>query len=119
MRPLAILFRMAKYSASNHLDDLFFALSDPTRRAVLAQLQRSEPLSVTELAAPLPIQIPTVLKHLDVLDRAGLIRRSKRGRTVSVRLKPRGTKAGLDWLTRHERFWSSSLDRLTRLVEES
>ena len=110
---------MAKYSASERLDLLFSALSDPTRRAVLSRLQRAEQLSVSELAEPLPIQMPTVMKHLDVLDRAGLIERSKLGRTVSVRVKPNGTKAALDWLTRHERFWSSSLDRLTKLVEEA
>lgn len=109
---------MANYTGSR-LDLLFSSLSDPTRRAMLERLRPTEALTVSELAAPLAIQLPTVLKHLEVLDRAGLIERKKTGRTVAVWARPNGTKAAQDWLTRHERFWSSSLDRLAELVENS
>ena len=109
---------MANYLAPDRLDLVFSSLGDPTRRTVLARLRQTETLTVSELAAPLTIQLPTVLKNLDVVDRAGLIVRCTSGRTVSVWAKPNGTKAALDWLTRHERFWNSSLDRLTNLVED-
>jgi DNA-binding transcriptional ArsR family regulator len=58
-----------------------------------------------------------VMKHLDVLDDAGLITRSKIGRTVTVRLSPEPMKEAMDWLRRYERFWSASLDRLAAYVE--
>ena len=67
---------------SRHLDGIFAALSDPTRRAVLARLSEAPELSVTTLAAPFAMSLPAVLKHLDVLQGAGLILRRKRGRTV-------------------------------------
>jgi DNA-binding transcriptional ArsR family regulator len=68
------------------LDRTFAALVDPTRRAILARLEREDGASVSELARPFAIKLPAVIKHLDVLDDAGLITRSKIGRTVTVRL---------------------------------
>jgi DNA-binding transcriptional ArsR family regulator len=102
---------------SNTLDRTFAALSDPTRRAILAQLERVEGSSVSELARPFAIQLPAVMKHLDVLDDAGLIHRSKTGRTVTVRLRHEPMREAMSWLRRYERFWSSSLDRLTTYAE--
>jgi len=95
------------------LDRTFAALVDPTRRAILAQLEREDGVSVSQLARPFSIKLPAVMKHLDVLYDAGLITRSKVGRTVTVRLSPQPMRAALDWLCRYERFWSASLDRLT------
>src|SRR5882757_1571005 len=92
------------------LDRTFAALVDPTRRAILAQLERQDGASITELAEPFTIKLPAVMKHLDVLDDAGLITRSKSGRTVTVRLRPQPMREAMDWLRRYERFWSSSLD---------
>jgi DNA-binding transcriptional ArsR family regulator len=74
---------MAK-SPVSQLDRTFSALVDPTRRAILARLEREPGLSVTEIARPLPLKLPAVMKHLDVLSDAGLVARTKSGRTVSV-----------------------------------
>ena len=95
----------------------FAALVDPTRRAILARLQRRNTVTVSELARPFAIKLPAVMKHLDVLDEAGLITRSKSGRTVTVRLSPEPMRDALVWLRRYERFWSGSLDRLTAYAE--
>ena len=99
------------------LDRTFAALTDPTRRAILARLEREEAASVSDLAQPFAIKLPAVMKHLDVLDEAGLISRSKAGRTVTVRLRPGPMREAMDWLARYERFWSASLDRLTAQAE--
>lgn len=97
---------------------VFAALADPTRRRVLDRLGAEGPLSASDLARPLPIKMPTVLKHLGVLDDAGLIRREKQGRVVTVTLLPEPLAAARDWLERYERFWSARLDRLERFLEE-
>ena len=102
---------------SERLDRTFAALVDPTRRAILARLEREGSTSVTELAEPFSIKLPAVMKHLDVLRDAGLITRSKAGRTVTVRLAPKPMKEAMDWLSRYERFWSSSIDRLASYAE--
>ena len=99
------------------LDRTFAALVDPTRRAILARLEREDGASVSELARPFAIKLPAVMKHLDVLDDAGLITRSKAGRTVTVRLSPGPMREAVDWLRRYERFWSGSLDRLAAYAE--
>ena len=104
----------------NHGEQLnrtFAALGDPTRRAILARLERSGGASISELAKPFAIKLPAVMKHLDVLDDAGLITRSKQGRTVTVRLSPEPMKAAWQWLRRYERFWSARLDRLAAYAE--
>jgi DNA-binding transcriptional ArsR family regulator len=102
---------------SQRLDRTFAALLDPTRRAILARLEREDGASVSELARPFAIKLPTVMKHLDVLDDAGLITRSKVGRTVTVRLSPEPIREAIDWLLRYQRFWSGSLDRLAAYAE--
>src|SRR5271156_2236730 len=94
------------------LDRTFAALVDGTRRAILARLEREDGASVSELAKPFAIKLPAVMKHLDVLCDAGLITRTKAGRTVTVRLRPEPMREAMDWLRRYERFWSKSLDRL-------
>ena len=99
------------------LDRTFAALVDPTRRAILAQLERRDSASVSELAEPFAIKLPAVMKHLDVLDAAGLIARSKSGRTVTVRLRAQPMREAMDWLRRYERFWSGRLDRLGAYAE--
>jgi len=95
----------------------FSALVDPTRRAILARLERKDSASVSELAQPFAIRLPAVMKHLDVLADAGLVTRSKTGRTVTVRLRPQPMREAMDWLRRYERFWSNSLDRLAVYAE--
>ena len=114
--PIMILHQMAKYQGSQ-LDRTFAALVDPTRRAILARLEQEDSVSIGELARPFAIKLPAVMKHLDVLGTAGLIVRSKKGRTVAVRLAPEPMAEAMDWLRRYERFWSASLDRLAAYAE--
>src|SRR5579872_1080005 len=107
---------MVKYR-EDHLDQVFAALSDPTRRAVLSRLARTPALSVSALAEPFDIKLHTVMKHLDVLADAGLIRRAKTGRTVHVEIARGSLQSAARWLERQERFWSASLDRLASYAE--
>ena len=102
---------------AQRLDRTFAVLSDATRRAMLMQLEREEAVSVSDLARPHAIKLPAIMKHLDILDEAGLITRAKTGRTVTVRLQPRPMREAMEWLRRYERFWTASLDRLTALAE--
>jgi DNA-binding transcriptional ArsR family regulator len=102
---------------NGRLDRTFAALVDPTRRAILARLAREDGASISALAQPFVIKLPAVMKHLDVLDDAGLITRSKVGRTVTVRLRHEPMREAMDWLRRYERFWSKSLGRLAAYAE--
>ena len=106
---------MANYQ--ERLDRTFTALVDPTRRAILARLERSDGVSVSELAEPFAIKLPAVMKHLDVLADAGLVTRSKTGRTVTVRLRAQPMREAMTWLRQYERFWSDRLDRLVGYAE--
>jgi DNA-binding transcriptional ArsR family regulator len=108
---------MVKYQ-DTALDRTFSALADPTRRALLAQLDRREGVSVSELARPFSMSLPAVMKHLDVLSDAGLITRSKVGRTVTCQLAAAPMEQAMHWLNRYQRFWSESLGRLAAFVEE-
>jgi DNA-binding transcriptional ArsR family regulator len=106
------------YYQSAQLDRTFAALADPTRRALIAQLSERESVSVSELAKPFTMSLPAVMKHLDVLSDAGLITREKTGRTVACRLRAEPMRDANEWLERHQRFWTESLDRLAAYLEE-
>jgi DNA-binding transcriptional ArsR family regulator len=93
------------------LDLLFGALADPTRRGIIERLVVGE-ATVTELAAPFSISLPAISRHLKVLERASLITRSKRGRCRSARLSPTSLASAATWLSRYERLWAESFDRL-------
>jgi DNA-binding transcriptional ArsR family regulator len=108
---------MVKYQ-DPALDRTFAALADPTRRALLTRLGKQQGLSVSELAKPFAVSLPAIMKHLDVLSDAGLIARSKTGRTVTCRLTAKPMEQAMDWLNRYQRFWSDRLDRLAAFVEE-
>ncbi|MBR0681735.1 helix-turn-helix transcriptional regulator [Roseomonas eburnea] len=99
------------------LDRVFGALADPTRRALIERLAAEDGLSVSELAKPFAMSLPAVMKHLDVLEGAGLIARHKSGRTVSCRLVAEPMEDAMGWLARYARFWSESLDRLAAELE--
>jgi DNA-binding transcriptional ArsR family regulator len=95
-------------------DDLsttFAALADPTRRAILARLAAGE-ASVSELAEPFDMSLPAISKHLKVLERAGLIARSRSAQRRPCRLEAARLKDVADWVERYRRFWEESLDRL-------
>ena len=98
------------------LDSLFQALSDPTRRAMLQALAR-QPRTVGELAAPFEISLAGASKHIQVLERAGLIRRSVQGRVHTCRLDARPLHAGAEWMRHYERFWTLKLDALEQLLQ--
>ena len=100
------------------LDRTFAALADPTRRAMVMRLGEMPDLSVSELARPFPMSLPAVMKHLDVLSDAGLVIRTKTGRTVHCRLAASPMREAMDWLARYERFWTSQLDRLEAFLEQ-
>jgi len=100
------------------LDLAFAALADPTRRAIVDRLARQSQLAVSEIAAPFAVSLPAVMKHLDVLARAGLVEREKTGRTVHCRLRAAPMETAMQWLARYERFWSEKLDALAKFVEE-
>jgi len=100
------------------LDRTFAALADPTRRALVMRLAAAPDLSVSELAAPFAISLPAVMKHLDVLSDAGLVTRTKTGRTVACRLDADPMRGAFEWLNRYERFWSERLSRLAAFLEE-
>ena len=112
-----ILNHMVKYQDET-LDRTFAALSDPTRRALLARLGAEDSLSVSELAQPFAMSLPAIMKHLDVLSDAGLIAREKTGRVVACRLTAKPMEQAMDWLNRYQRFWSDNFDRLAAFVEE-
>ncbi|WP_298104300.1 helix-turn-helix transcriptional regulator, partial [Bradyrhizobium sp.] len=107
---------MVKYN-DRDLDRTFAALSDPTRRALLARLSGRDALSVSELAEPFAMSLPAVMKHLDVLSDAGLVAREKTGRVVACRLTAKPMEQAMDWLNRYQRFWSDNFDRLAAFVE--
>lgn len=100
------------------LDRTFAALSDPTRRGLLATLAQG-PRTVGDLAQPLPISLVAVIKHLTVLERAGLVRRTRRGRTVECALTAAPLGDAEAWLRGYQSFWSQRLDGLTRYLEET
>jgi len=105
-------------SETDLLDRTFAALSDPTRRALLARLDAEDNLSVSALAKPFGMSLPAVMKHLAVLSDAGLVVRQKSGRTVTCRLEAAPMREARVWLDRYARFWSESLDRLAAAVED-
>ncbi len=108
---------MVKFSDAA-LDRTFAALSDPTRRALVMRLAENPELSVSELARPFAMSLPAVMKHLGVLSDAGLVGRSKTGRTVACRLDAEPMRDAFEWLNRYEEFWSTRLDRLAAFLEE-
>jgi DNA-binding transcriptional ArsR family regulator len=99
------------------LSSTFEALSDPTRRAMLARLAAGE-ASVTELAEPFSMSLPAVSRHLKVLERAGLISRSRSAQWRPCRLAPGPLKEATEWLDAYRRFWDESLDNLVDYLEE-
>jgi DNA-binding transcriptional ArsR family regulator len=99
------------------LSTTFSALADPTRRAILARLASGE-RSVTDLAKPFDISLPGISKHLKVLERAGLIARSREAQWRPCRLEAKRLKVVADWVEHYRRFWDESFDRLDDYLKE-
>jgi DNA-binding transcriptional ArsR family regulator len=106
---------MVKY---NHtLDGTFQALADPTRRAIVAALARGQ-ASVTELARPHRMSLPAVMKHLKVLEKAGLVTQRKFGRTRWCRLATKPLQKAEAWISQYRSFWEMQLDALDRYLAQ-
>lgn len=103
--------------SSDRLSEMFGALADPTRRAILARLASGE-TTVTELAEPFAMSLPAISRHLKVLERAGLISRGREAQWRPCRLEPEALKAVDDWLETYRRFWEASFDRLEGYLTE-
>jgi DNA-binding transcriptional ArsR family regulator len=99
------------------LDDVFHALSDPTRRAMLRTLASGD-RHIGELAAPFNMSFAAASKHVKVLESAGLLRRKKEGRRHVCRLHPSPLAAADRWLRFYQRFWTARLDALEALLKE-
>jgi DNA-binding transcriptional ArsR family regulator len=95
----------------------FSALADPTRRSILARLARGE-ASVTELASPFKMSLPAISKHLQVLERAGLIARGREAQWRPCRLEPEALKTVADWVEEYREFWEERFDRLDAYLQE-
>jgi DNA-binding transcriptional ArsR family regulator len=108
---------MVNYSPAL-LDATFGALSDPTRRAILARLAQGQ-ATVTELAAPFDVSLPAVSKHLRVLESAGLLRREIDGRIHRCRLSPEPMKDAARWIEHYRAFWDNQLDALAKFLEST
>ncbi len=102
---------------TDQLSQIFAALADPTRRAILERLSRGE-ANVTELAEPFDMSLPAVSKHLKVLERAGLITRGRDAQWRPCRLEAAPLKEVSDWTERYRRHWDQSFSRLDVLLKE-
>jgi DNA-binding transcriptional ArsR family regulator len=110
-----ILKHMLNQRAS--LDLMFHALADPTRRVMVERLSRG-PASVSELAEPLPMSLPAVVQHLQVLETSGLVRSEKVGRVRTCRLEPGALRAVEQWIAERRTSWERRLDRLGDYLAE-
>ncbi|TMQ59358.1 MAG: winged helix-turn-helix transcriptional regulator [Candidatus Eisenbacteria bacterium] len=93
------------------IGNVFAAVTDPTRRAIIDRLARG-PARVTDVAAPFAMSLNAVSKHIKVLERAGLVRRARRGREHTLQLNAAPLRDVARWAHRYERFWTERLDRL-------
>ena len=98
-------------------DDVFYALSNATRRRVLEQLSVG-PATVTELAAPFDMKLPSFVQHLTVLEQSRLVKSKKRGRVRTYELAPERFKVAEDWLSERRQVWESRLDRFDEYVRQ-
>ena len=98
-------------------DDVFYALSNATRRKVLEQLSAG-PATVSELAAPFDMQLPSFVQHLSVLEQGRLVRSQKRGRVRTYEIAPERFKVAEDWLTARRQLWEARLDRFDEYVRK-
>jgi len=112
------IFNHMVEQATETLDSVFHALADGTRRSILRDLSGREK-TVGEIAKPYPMSLAAVSKHLQVLERAHLIRRERKGTFQVVRLKADSLRAAQDWLAFYENFWSVRLDALQTHLEQA
>ncbi|WP_373047116.1 ArsR/SmtB family transcription factor [Vulgatibacter sp.] len=102
---------------SPQLNQVFHALADPTRRAMVERLTRGA-ASVSQLAAPFPVSLSAIGQHVQLLESSGLVRTVKKGRVRQVELQPAALAAAEDWFAAHRAMWERRLDRLAVLLDE-
>jgi DNA-binding transcriptional ArsR family regulator len=98
-------------------DDVFYALSNSTRRKVLERLSAG-PATVSELAAPFDMQLPSFVQHLSVLEQSRLVKSKKRGRVRTYEIAPERFKVAEDWLTARRQLWEARLDQFDQYVKQ-
>jgi DNA-binding transcriptional ArsR family regulator len=104
-------------TSTERFDQFFHALADPYRRGFVEQLAKG-PASASELAAPIDVQLPAVLKHLRVLEKSGIVASEKIGRVRTYRMQPDALRAASGWIERRQREMNSAFDRLAALMVE-
>lgn len=109
--------RRSGSAAEHQISRVFRALSDPTRRAVIAQLARSS-ASMTDLARPFKMALPSFAQHLAVLEECGVVRSRKEGRVRRYRLVPQPLASAEDWMVAQRAIWEQRLDQLEEYVEQ-
>jgi DNA-binding transcriptional ArsR family regulator len=113
---MRVIFTFMVEFRDEQLDGVFHALSDPTRRAILGMLAE-RPHTVTELVEPFPFSLNAISKHIKALEKVGLIDREINGRVHLCHLNTKPMNEAYQWLGTYERFWSSSLDKLEKLLK--
>lgn len=98
-----------------HVDRVFHALGDPTRRAIIEKLSEG-PMSVSKLARPLDVTLAAVVQHLQILEKSGLVHTEKLGRVRTCRMEPRGLSVVEHWIDERRSLWETRLDRLAEFL---
>jgi DNA-binding transcriptional ArsR family regulator len=109
--PLDKCYTFGYNDGMDHLDDVFTAISHPSRRAILRRLAESGPARFTDVAEPFDLALNAVTKHLRLLERAGLIRRERHGREVLISFQGAPLREAAAWVHEYERFWNERLDQ--------
>src|SRR5206468_8057950 len=115
--PSSVHYQLVMKPTGYNLDATFAALADPTRRSILARLASGE-AAVAELAEPFDMSQPAISKHLKVLERAGLISRSREAQRRPRRLEPRPLAEATDWIERYRKIWEGNYKRLDAVLQE-
>lgn len=109
---------MVKYSEDS-ITQVFAALADPTRRAILERLAAEDNMPVTELAEPFAMSLPAISKHLRVLERAGLLTQEKDGRIRRCHLVAEPLQEAAAWIAQYRQFWETQLDALADFLKQT
>jgi DNA-binding transcriptional ArsR family regulator len=105
------------HDSATNIDLVAAAISDPTRRAIIERLARG-PARISEIAEPISMSLTGFCKHVKVLERAGLVRRTRRGRDNTLELSPEPLRDVAKWILKYEPFWNSRLDRLEEFFKK-
>ena len=114
---MIIVNQMVHYSRARNTDRALAAIADPTRRAIVDRLARG-PARISDVAADFPMTLTGFCKHVRILERAGLVRRKRRGRENTLRLQSEPLRDVAEWVLQYREFWTTRLDRLERFFSE-